>query len=98
MMPGGTGVELASRVRACQTGVPLILVSSDPDAGGAAIAAPSAFLRKPFSLRDLTVIASSLLEVSVPSVQADSPGDIAARLRGRAAAPSTDPARPVGWT
>jgi DNA-binding response OmpR family regulator len=60
-MPGMTGIELAARLRRLQARVPVILVSATPDAGSLVIEPPSAFLAKPFSLRDLAATATSLM-------------------------------------
>ena len=60
-MPGMTGIELAARVRQLQVRVPVILVSGAPDAGSLVIEPHSAFLAKPFSLRDLAAAATSLM-------------------------------------
>jgi DNA-binding response OmpR family regulator len=64
MMPGMTGIELVDRVRRLQARVPVLLVSGTPDAGTLVIEQPSAFLAKPFSLRDLAASAASLMAIS----------------------------------
>lgn len=64
MMPGMTGIELASQLRSLHGRVPVILMSGTPDAAALAIDPPSTFIAKPFALAALASAAASLIASS----------------------------------
>jgi CheY-like chemotaxis protein len=73
MLPGISGIELITRVRAhpASTDVPIVMISGDNDAAvhaRAKAAGANVFLNKPFSLKQMRSTVESLLEARLPVV------------------------------
>jgi CheY-like chemotaxis protein len=60
-MPGMSGVDLASSLRARRADLPIVLVSASPEAAELELSQPFAFLVKPFSLASLFGTIGALL-------------------------------------
>jgi CheY-like chemotaxis protein len=52
-MPGMSGLDLATRLRAGKADLPVVLVSGSPEAATLELPPPFAFLAKPFSVQSL---------------------------------------------